>query len=105
MSASDIAIIMAAVGVLLSTLVGLGIQIATFVLAQKNRADVVEIKADIKTVEIATNSMKDALVKAKGEAEFARGGQEERDKRVAASAETTVALAKGLIEVTDAKRG
>jgi len=37
-----------------------------------------KIKDDLHTVEVSTNSMKDALVKATAEASFAKGGEEAR---------------------------
>ncbi len=51
-------------------------------------------RTNIQKIEVATNSMKDALVKATGEAEHAAGKEEGRTE----SARTAAALAQGVIE-------
>lgn len=47
--------------------------IAQTPLIQKTQADVADTKAEVQTVSVHTNSMKDDLVRLKGESEFNRG--------------------------------
>ncbi len=50
----------------------------TAYLAYRNHYAIQGVKADVKTIEIATNSMKDALVEASGKAGEARGFEQGR---------------------------
>ncbi len=61
-------------------LVGLAAALSAIatVLSAKTRAGLVEVKNDVKVVERATNSMKDALVAAAGREGIVTGRQEER---------------------------
>ncbi len=48
--------------------------------AERREQKLDTVAADIRKVEVATNSMKDALVKAAGEAGELKGAQDERDR-------------------------
>lgn len=85
-----IAVLITALGIAVPAILG---AIATFIIAI--RRDIAVLKADVRTIEVATNSMKDALIKSTGDAEFARGGKEERDKQAVNAGIAAVARAEG----------
>lgn len=89
MSGSEWAMILTAMSSLVAaTLSGLAVLLTIWVKADVHlaRAEVDVVKDDVRKIEIATNSMKDALVKATGEAKFAEGASAERDKQIQAKA-------------------
>jgi len=69
MHITDIAPILTALGFLLNAAVGL----MAYMQSRRNGLAQAEIKDNVAIIEKATNSMKDALVKATGEAALAKG--------------------------------
>ena len=72
-----------AIGALVASLVASALSIATFIRSGRNARAIgavtdaiTDVKHNVKTIEVATNSMKDALVKATADAEFSRGKAE-----------------------------
>jgi hypothetical protein len=53
------------------------------------KTEVIQVKQDVRTVEIATNSMKDALIRAA----FIAGGNEEKDRQRETAAAAAAAAA------------
>lgn len=99
MDYSGIALIIGAIGVLITTVTAAGVSIATFVMqARSNREvkaelvsvgrDVAETKENIKIVEKATNSLTDRLVASTAKESHAEGMKEERDRAEAQTKET-----------------
>jgi len=85
MELKDWVILISAVSVLLVNVIGAvfaGLALLAANDAKRHSAaavqEVLAVKEDVHTVEVATNSMKDALIKATGQAAFAAGSAAER---------------------------
>lgn len=77
----ELALVITALGIAVPSIVAAILSVATFITSQRTKADVAMMKVDVKDVKHATNSLTDALVRAKGESEFARGAKQEREKQ------------------------
>ncbi len=71
--------------------------LAAVLTSLRNNRELKTVKTDVKTVETATNSMKDALVKATGEAAFAAGAAEQREKTDTSPAAQAAIIAAAII--------
>lgn len=96
LDANGWAAIIAAVGVII-------VQIVTRVLGYLEHLNttrtVKKVEDNVQKIETATNSMKDALVKATGDAQFLKGGEAERVKQAEAKAAVADAKVAAVVEV------